>query len=59
MHWCLVFNSFFVFHSEAKHRKHKSILGTNFFENVVSNFEEKNLNLALVHLIYGIFYHGK
>ena len=22
VHWCLVFNSFFVFYPEAKHRKH-------------------------------------
>ena len=38
VHWWSVFNCFFVFHPEAKDRKHKIILGQNCFENVVSDF---------------------
>ena len=46
VHWCSVFNSFFVFHPGAQHRKHKKKLGQNFFENVVSDFE-KNAQFCL------------
>ena len=39
VHWCSVFNTFFVFHPEAKDRKNfKKILGQNCFENGVSDF---------------------
>ena len=39
LHWCLVFNSFFVFHPESKHKKtFKKKLGPNGFENVISDF---------------------
>ena len=47
VHWCSAFNSFFVFHPEAKQRKYiKKILGQNCFENGVSDFEN-NLNFPL------------
>ena len=45
IHWCLVFNSFFVFYPKAKHRKHKKILGQKWIENVVS--EKQNPYFAL------------
>ena len=47
VHWCSVFNSFYLFHRDAKHRKHKQILGQNCFENVVSDFWGKKILIVL------------
>ena len=44
VHWCLVFNSLVVFHTEAKHRKHRQ----NYFENVVS--DKKILVLPQIYI---------
>ena len=47
VHWCSVFDSFFVFHPEAKHRKHKKSWDKNVLEMSYQIVEEKNINLAL------------
>ena len=46
VHWCLVFNSFFVFHSGAQHRKHKKKL-TRLFQKFGLRFLTKNCNCSL------------
>ena len=47
VHWCSVFNSFFVFHPEAKHRKHfKKSWDKTVLQMCPQIFEEKNSNSA-------------
>ena len=46
--WCLVFNSFFVFHPKAKHKKHKkNSLDKTVLKMWLQIFEKKKLNFTL------------
>ena len=47
VHWCSVFNNFFVFHPEAKHRKHKQSWDITVLKMWSQIFEKKNLKIAL------------
>ena len=48
IHWCSVFNTFFVFNLRVQRRKHQKKIRQNCFENVVSDLKTFHYILSFV-----------